>query len=131
MPLKALGPVGWHSAGAGTKGCRAFEQLPFSQTRGSAVASSTCSTRTASGSAAGLSTWYLPSSRAPPPLSALLSPVGVGGCGAKLIARGGARWGPLTRASLLFSPVSQPRFSASLQDRMVLLVMGNIINWSL
>lgn len=53
--------------------------------------------------------------------------------GAKLIAgagRGGAGWGPLTLASRPFFR-SQPRVSASLQDRMVLLVMGNIINWSL
>ena len=122
--------------GLGRKGAWAFEHLPFSQTRGSAVASSTCSTRTAFGSAAGLSTWYLLSSWAPP-LSALLPPVGGGGGRSEADGRGGAGpggagRGGATRASRPFSPlVSQPGISASLQDRMVLLVMGNIINWSL
>lgn len=38
---------------------------------------------------------------------------------------------PPTWASLHFSACLSSRVSASLQDRMVLLVMGNIINWSL
>lgn len=89
-------------------GAWAFEHLPFSQTQGSAVASSTCSTRIASGSAVGLSTWYLPISRAPPPLSALLPPLGVGGWRSEAESPGVGRGGdPLTQASLPLSSVSQ------------------------
>lgn len=63
--------------GLGRKGAWAFEHLPFSQTRGSAIASSTCSTA-ASGSA-GLSTWYLRFWA--PPLRSFLQVGGRGGGG--------------------------------------------------
>lgn len=48
----------------------------------------------------------------------------------------GEGWGPadvglLPLLSTSLFPLLSPRVSASLQDRMVLLVMGNIINWSL
>ena len=53
-----------------------------------------------------------------------------GARGAQLRAQG---WGgdPLTGLPPLLSLSLSSRVSASLQDRMVLLVMGNIINWSL
>lgn len=46
-------------------------------------------------------------------------------------AGGPADLGLLPLLSLSLFPSLSPRVSASLQDRMVLLVMGNIINWSL
>lgn len=104
--------------------------LPFSlQTRGSAVASSTCSTQTASGSAAGPSMWYL---SCPPPTPHPRSRAPGLGEGLELRFQGGGP--PLTWSFSCFSPVSVPLsvpVSLSPQDRMVLLVMGNIINWSL
>lgn len=89
-----------------------------------------CSTQTASASAAGPFTRY--------PLSFLSSfllrlPSSPWDQGVSENPGWGGYW--LTRAFRLFPPYLSlplsPRVSASLQDRMVLLVMGNIINWSL
>jgi hypothetical protein len=91
-----------------------------------------CSTQTASGSAVDPSTWYLPSSPAPSSSSIYCLPAGDREVWRESQGRGGD-W--LTRAFCHFSPCLSPplslRVSASPQDRMVLLVMGNIINWSL
>lgn len=88
-----------------------------------------CSTQTASGSAAGPFTRYLLSS--PTPSSSVSPPP----CGVKVCQRTRVGWvladmNFLPLPSYLSLPLS-PHVSASLQDRMVLLVMGNIINWSL
>lgn len=128
MPSEGLGFSAGMGQGLGESGACARQLCPFLQTQGSAAASSTCSTQTASGSAVGPSTWYRPLP-SPPQLLCFLSSLWGGGRGAvDSPGEGGQR---LTWAFFHFSPSLSPRFSVSLQDRMVLLVMGNIINWSL